>query len=268
MIGVRVSFLMLLPIDARRHVHGCSLARICLKVRPQNPNLAAFSTSVGADTDSNLHDNVNYSIRQVSNKARALDVKVFRGFSVSAREHIVDQQRKNGEEVSEAQAIDFLMKNYDNDGNYIMAGGMKSYEPETYFAAMYNGAERERMECFSRQNGIIGVVSAQLRRRTPLGDDPSELTATPPHIYIANMRVHDNMQRQGVGKALLSSVIAHAISLNERMDEAISLVLSVENDNLGAIHLYEQLGFEYVEKNKFFGLMLLLLPTKPKILQC
>ena len=268
MIGARVSFLLLLPIDAH-HVYDCSLARICSKVRPENPNLAAFATSVDADMDSssNLHDNVNYSIIQVSNKARALDVKVFRGFSVSAREHIVDQWRNNGKEVSEIQAIDFLMKNYDNNGNYIMASGMKSYEPETFFAAMYNGEEREKLECFSRQNGIIGVVSAQLRRRTPLTDDPSELTATP-HLYVANMRVHDNMQRQGVGKALLSSVIAYANSLNEQIDETISLVLSVENDNLGAIQLYEQLGFEYIEKNKFFGLMLLLLPTTRKILQC
>jgi ribosomal protein S18 acetylase RimI-like enzyme len=77
------------------------------------------------------------------------------------------------------------------------------------------------------------------------------------------------MRRQGVGKALLSSVVAHTLTPNEWVDEttSIPLVLSVENDNIGAIQLYRHFGFEYVEKNKFFSLMLLL-PTSPKILEC
>ena len=274
-----MSPLLLLMIDAH-HAHDCSLGRIRLKhrLRPlYSTRRAAFATIV-KDADANIHrhDSVDYSIRQVSNKARALDVKVFRGFSISAREYILEQHRNSGKDLSMAQAVDVLMKNYDDDGNYIMQVEQESYyEPETYFAAIYNGAELEKMEFFSRQNGILGVVSAQLRRPAPREDDDSSgsevisATIPSPHIYIANMRVHDKMRRQGVGKALLSSVVAHTLTLNEWVDEttSIPLVLSVENDNIGAIQLYRHFGFEFVEKNKFFGLMLLL-PTSPKSLEC
>jgi len=267
MIGARISSLLLLQFGSH-HAYGDSPARIRI-VHPHSHrclNIATFAASGAESTIAlNVDDNADYSIRKVSNKARALDVKVFRGFSISAHEYILEQHRKNGYDVSETQAIDFLMMNYDDDGNYIMHNIIEPdlYVPEIYFAAVYNGAEQEKTQLFERQNGIIGVVSAQLRRSAPITDgssSPSEVTTATipsPHIYVANMRVHDKMRRKGVGKALLSSVLAHTISTKDRLNETIPLVLSVENDNLGAIQLYEQFGFEYFEKNKFFSLMML-----------
>lgn len=266
MIGHRISSLLLLQFDEHHACGSLSLART-RHVHPQHfLNIAAFATSDAESTIAlNVDRQTDYSIRKVSNKARALDVKVFREFSISAPEYILEQHRKNGYDVSETQAIDFLMMNYDDDGNYIMHNIIEPdlYVPEIYFAAVYNGAEQEKTQLFERQNGIIGVVSAQLRRSAPITDgssSPSEVTTATipsPHIYVANMRVHDKMRRKGVGKALLSSVLAHTISTKDRLNETIPLVLSVENDNLGAIQLYEQFGFEYFEKNKFFSLMML-----------
>ena len=267
MIGVRISSLLLFSFAAH-HAYGGSLARIRI-VHPHSHhclNIAAFATSDAESTIAlSVEDNADYSIRKVSSKARALDVKVFRGFSISAHEYISEQHRNNGNDVSETQAIDFLMKNYDDNGNYIMHNIIEPdlYVPEIYFAAVYNGAEQEKIQLFERQNGIIGVVSSQLRRSAPSTDvalSPSALTTASipsPHVYVANMRVHDKMRRQGVGKALLSSVLAHTISTKDRMNETIPIVLSVENDNFGAIQLYVQFGFEYFEKNKFYSLMML-----------
>ncbi|KAL7528080.1 hypothetical protein ACHAXR_003222, partial [Thalassiosira sp. AJA248-18] len=148
------------------------------------------------------------------------------------------------------------------------------YEPETYFVAVYNGTDGEGNSdhglgaAFARQNEVVGVVSAQLRRRSPLiagpsnGDDPSNsaLPSVPipcPHVYLANMRVDGNMRRKGVGMALLSSVREYANSWSKKMNEEIPIVLSVDNDNSQAIGLYEKFGFDYLESNSVFCIMTL-----------
>lgn len=229
-------------------------------MRPRYRSRASFATT-DTDAETSQYGDVDYSIRRVSTKARALDVKVFRGFSISASDYASDQHR-NGTYVSETQAVDFLMKNYDDEGNYVMQGETHSYLPEIYFAATYHGADPEKTNSFARQNGIIGVVSAQLRRRAPLLRGSSTVndssTIIPmPHVYVANMRVDDRMRRRGVGKALLSSAVAHALSNWNGIDVTLPLVLSVENENHGAIQMYEQFGFEFIEKNSFFRLMIL-----------
>jgi len=65
------------------------------------------------------------------------------------------------------------------------------------------------------------------------------------------------MQRKGVATELLSSVAKeYANSWSERMGaEKIPLVLSVDNDNVGAVTLYERAGFEYLEQNNVFCMM-------------
>ena len=81
-----------------------------------------------------------------------------------------------------------------------------------------------------------------------------------PHVYVANLRVDEGMRRRGVAAALLSSVI----SWNEERDNsrdggatATPLVLSVDNDNVGAIRLYERFGFDYLERNGHYCVMIL-----------
>jgi ribosomal protein S18 acetylase RimI-like enzyme len=221
----------------------------------------ATSTGNGIET-------TDYVIEKVCTKARALDVKVFRGFSISAAEYILEQ-RCIGNEVSQTMAIDYLMKNYNENGQYMMENSdlLLQYEREDYFIAIYNGTDAVCGLSMARQNGLAGLVSAQLRRQPPLIVGPSQdgtpsilvLPSSVPipssHLYVANMRVGDNMQRRGIGMALLSCIRDYVNTLGE---ENIPLVLSVDNDNIGAIRLYEKFGFEYLERNSDWGTMILI----------
>jgi len=219
-------------------------------------------------TSFDQNDERDYFIRQVSTKAGALDVEVFRGSAIPAQEYVLEQQQLLGRVISEEEAIELLTINYDEDGRYM--SNTPQYEPEINFVAMFNGTESAEKSSFARQNGIIGVVSAQLRRRSPLiagpsttSDDDDSSTALPsvripsPHVYIANMKVDDKFRRRGVGMALLSSVREYANSWTERMGEEIPLVLSADNDNTGAIRLYEKFGFAFLEQNDVFCMMTL-----------
>lgn len=211
--------------------------------------------------------NNDYYIQKASSKAMALDIKVFRGFAPITAQEYINEQRHIGYDICMTEAIDYLMKNYDDDGNYIMksSGGTPNtndidavedytttyYVPETYFVAIYNGTEMEA--AFHRQNGIVGVVSAHPRCSSTLQLPVSLLPSTHDLVYVANLRVHDKMQRLGVGKALMSSVIAWNQQMHE--EATMPLVLSVDNDNTAAIRLYKILGFDFIERRMYHSLM-------------
>ena len=214
----------------------------------------------------------DYSIGRVSTKARALDVKVFRGFSISAAEYILEQH-EIGNEVSETMAIDHLMKNYNDNGQYVIKHNninLLQKEPEDYFIALYNGTDTLCELSMARQNGLAGCVRTQLNRQPPLKVGPSSdgtpstlvlsptVTIPSSHLYVANMRVGDSMQRRGIGMALLASIKDYVSTLGEDKDIPLPLVLSVDSDNVGAIQLYEKFGFEYLERNSDWGTMILL----------
>jgi len=58
-------------------------------------------------------------------------------------------------------------------------------------------------------------------------------------IYlVANIAVHPNYRRRGIARALTQRAIQHA-----RSKKSSALWLHVRDDNPGAIHLYEELGF-------------------------
>lgn len=228
------------------------------------------AATTAAITEDNLIDTKDFFIEKVSTKARALDVKVFRGLSMSAAEYI-SEQHNIGIEVSETMAIDHLMQNYDESGHYVMKSNnnyLPQCDPEDYFIALYNGTDTLCNLSMARQNGLAGVVRIQLKRQPPLivgpspDGTPSILVLSPSiaipstHLYIANMRVGDKMQRRGIGMALLSSIKEYVSTLGE--DRNIPLVLSVDSDNFGAIQLYEKFGFEYLERNSDWGTMILL----------
>ena len=110
----------------------------------------------------------DYYIEESDTKQRALDVQVFRGLSSSAGEHR-SEQRQLGNDISEQEAADLLMEKYDESGRYV-AYRVPGHEPQTYFVAVYNcSAEISREDAFFRQNGIVGVVSAQNLRRLLCG---------------------------------------------------------------------------------------------------
>ena len=219
-------------------------------------------------SNSNLNAITDYFIQQVTLKSSALDVKVFRGFTNSAKEYVLEQQELDNV-ISETQAVDYIMKNYHPNGDYMY--NTPYYEPESYFMAIYNGTESDDTLSFARPNGIVGVVSAQLRRKAPLiaaaGSSQSDETHTvlpsvslpSPHVYVANMRVDTKMQRKGIAMALLTAVKEYAISWRValHMNEDIPIILSVDNVNLPATALYEKFGFEYLEHNDVFRMMIL-----------
>jgi ribosomal protein S18 acetylase RimI-like enzyme len=238
------------------------------------PELGHATATDDDATDHNLNliDTKDFFIEKVSTKARALDVRVFRGFSISAEEYI-SEQHSVGNTVSEFMAVDHLMQNYDEQGHYITKNNnnnnnLVQNEPEDYFIALYNGTDTQYDLSMARQNGLAGLVRTQLRRQPPLIVGPSSdgtpsILVLPPtvtipssHLYVANMRVGDTMQRRGIGMALLSSIKDYVDTLGE--DRNIPLVLSVDSDNLGAIQLYEKFGFEYLERNSDWGTMILI----------
>lgn len=231
-------------------------------------NIACSSST---DSTPNIDD---FFIQQVTLKASALDVKVFRGFSKTAGEHVLQQLQLTPPNImSEEEAIDFIMKNYHDNGDY-MYNNHPHYGPETYFMAIYeyndNIESNDDTMLFTRTNGVVGVVSAQLRKRAPLiagqrttDNEDKETNVLPavslpsPHVYVANMSVDNKMQRKGIAMSLLQAVKVYTKSLIDELNEDIPIILSVENDNLPAIKLYEKFGFQYLETNDEFRVMIL-----------
>ena len=242
-----------------------------LAVQPNNKYEAFLASSIdgaeyyGFTVDASVNHNndsdaADYFIQRVTTKARALDVRIFRGFSITAEEYVLEQRQvgNNDNIISKNEAIDLMMKDYDENGDYIYKY-VADYESEAYFVAVYNGTRDELRDEFAGPDGVIGVVSAQLRRRSPLTDDSviDDKDSIPSaHVYLANMRVHDEMRRRGVGLALISSVREYVDSWSVRMDEEIPCVLSVDNDNFGGIRLYERGGFSYLHGNDEYCTMI------------
>jgi ribosomal protein S18 acetylase RimI-like enzyme len=231
-------------------------------------------------------------IERVATKKRALDVNIFRGFTISPAEYIkreIGKQKaaaaaaaaaagtcKDDETkiivISEDEAIDHLMRGYDDRGDYINPSSLNA--PAVQFAALYRSQEEVGgdddadvlIQSYAKQNSVMGVVSAQIRSRdSPITMQDIEtgscssisptagmtMKQLPPHVYLANMRVDGRMQRRGVGTALLSAVTSYA----ETQEDISVILLDVYNDNLGAIRMYERHGYRYMYQNDEFGTM-------------
>ena len=83
------------------------------------------------------------------------------------------------------------------------------------------------------------------------------LTLPSPHVWVANMEVEIGMRRKGVASDLLDAIGKYATDWSDHIGEKVPLVLTVDNDNGGAIRLYEKAGFEYIGKNDDSGTMIL-----------
>lgn len=205
-----------------------------------------------------------YNIERVNNKKRALDVQVFRNFSISPMELIGRQQKESSPDdvMTEEEAIDHLMPDYDSLGKCLKHAS--PHDHPVYFVAVND--DKSLAEKFAPQNGVIGCISTQLREReSPMTFDllegrnvslplPERL---PPHIYIANMLVDDTMRRRGIGIALLSAVADYV-----RVEQSVDLIaLDVETKNLSAIRTYERAGYGYMSKNGDCAVMYLQVPA-------
>lgn len=87
------------------------------------------------------------------------------------------------------------------------------------------------------------------------GRPPPSVPMPTPHVYVADMLVHATARRLGVGGALLRAVSGYTRDWEVEMDERIPMVLSVDSDNGAARSLYEQFGFDYLEENDIFCVM-------------
>jgi ribosomal protein S18 acetylase RimI-like enzyme len=216
------------------------------------------------------------TIERVSTKRRALDVHVFRQWSISAKEHIEKQTQSSStgstEIMTEDEAIDHLMRGYGSDGRYI--NNVSKNDPAVQFVTLYQPQHSGSWKsgCYNRQNGVVGAVDIQLRNADSdvsiddmvhLVERSQELSATgesdlsfsesslPSHVYLSNLRVDDQMQGHGLGAALMAAVTFHV----RTQTPASMILLTVQNDNHSAIRVYLREGYGYLEKNKVFGRM-------------
>lgn len=218
-------------------------------------------------------------IERVCTKQRALDVHVFRGWSVSAKEHMTElpnSVRRSSAAMTEEDAVNQLMRGYGSDGRYINT--VSKNDPAIQFVTVYEPesclAEEHRDEsgsCYARQNGVVGAVDIQLRNVdssmsieemkiklstiecNPIGDSVHLFaeSSLPPHVYLSNLRVDDQMQGCGIGSALVAAVT----SFVRTESPASMILLTVQNDNLSAIRAYFREGYAYLEKNEVYGKM-------------
>ena len=269
-----------LNYDTKAH-HLCSFSDIHLRAL-QKTSMRQLNTQIHHDTTcgemneneqasvshykySNLGQKIiqsskPYQVDEVITKQRALDVRVFRQFSFSVPQFLEEQSEKQtGVAImTEKEALDRLMKGYDERGKWI--NHVSVHEPPVqYFASS------------SPSDVVVGAVDAQIRNlrsatRIPRkfckditkGDikkedqDFDETDNLPPHVYLSNMEVADEKQRKGIGSKLLDAVNNYV----HTSPGVECIILSVYNDNAGAIALYEKYGFENLYKNSEYGTMI------------
>ena len=224
------------------------------------------------------------TIERVSTMKRALDVHVYRKWSIPAKE-LMQRQAASEEStaiMNEEDAIIHLMKGYGSDGKRI--NHLSKHDPVVHFAAaLYplpsslstsEGRQADDLSepCYARQNGVVGAVDTQLRNQdsdvtvedmrrfmesSALSKPDDECVQSlpevslPPYIYLFNMEVDEQMRGQGIGAALVSAVSSYV----RTQTPASMVLLSVENDNHAAIRAYYREGYDYLEKNEVFGKM-------------
>jgi ribosomal protein S18 acetylase RimI-like enzyme len=242
----------------------------CYAFTQISPSARIISTSCGLDSknistmDQSSISTQNLIIERVNTKKRSLDVQIFRGFTISPAEYISEKSITNEHltTLTESDAIDLLMPGYDDHGNYI--NHFSPHKRAVQFAAIYQhdvGSEEDALlsRRFDRQNGVMGVVSAQIRfQDSALMFSPETIASItgldavlPQHVYLANLRVDDQMRRKGIGSALLNAVVEYA----EAESGPQMVLLTVENYNSAAIEVYKRGGFQYLDINEEFGTM-------------
>lgn len=94
---------------------------------------------------------------------------------------------------------------------------------------------------FAPAKGIMGVVDGQLRNSPNSPNGVQVVGDFPPHVHMKNMLVHDSMRRRGVGQALIQAMEEYA---REETDAQL-ITLEVQEENVGAVRLYQKAGFDF-----------------------
>ena len=201
----------------------------------------------------------SYVVKEVRTKQRALDVRVFRQFTCSVPQFLMEQSEKQTgvASMNEKEALDHLMKGYDEQGKWI--NHVSVHEPPVQYFAFSSSSDV-----------VVGAVDAQIRNLSSLTRIPrnfgNEVTKDdiqeyecfekaenlPPHIYLSNMKVACEKKRRGIGSKLLDAVndyvqVSHGVEC---------IILNVYNDNVGARAMYEKYGFEYLHENIEYSTMI------------
>ena len=167
----------------------------------------------------------NFTIEQVSNRRRALDVFVFRQWSVSAADYQQTWLDQHDEALTEQEAVERLTPGIDDNGrDTTILGG-----PIVSFVALVSD------EHFDRTHGVAATVDAKLEEQ---------------HVYLKNLLVDERARRRGVASALVA-----AVKVFTETTPADEVVLHVERHNGNAIAFYEKEGFEFAEENEGDGRM-------------
>ncbi len=201
----------------------------------------------------NKKDDYDISIERVSTRARVLDVRVFRGFSISAPEYIKRQTLELNFTILEEDAIKQLTSSYDNNGKELDFIGHPVVQ---YIAVAYQQRDYEfsaEQEC---TNGVIGAVDAKIQWSPSSSLSTGQLGRLPwPHVSLKNLNVHENFRRMGVASALVGAVQVFA-----REEGMRAVILEVDCENTGAVSLYKKEGFVFIdESEKISGKMILVL---------
>jgi len=214
----------------------------------------------------------SFSIERVSTLSRALDVSVFRGWSMTAEEWIEKRRIEQGQQplqdsgvmiCTRDDAMRELMIGYDESGVNQLTFG--SHRPVT-FCAIGHGSEADDDGWMIRTNFAVGSVDCQVKTQHDKvsmrffelklsGGEDSDESAPDweedhscehlipfPHVYLKNLRVDERMRKRGVGLALVRAVKAYALETG-----VPAIVLDVEPSNVSAVNLYRREGFEFVK---------------------
>eukprot|EP00591_Stephanopyxis_turris_P009544 CAMPEP_0195525974 /NCGR_PEP_ID=MMETSP0794_2-20130614/26727_1 /TAXON_ID=515487 /ORGANISM="Stephanopyxis turris, Strain CCMP 815" /LENGTH=154 /DNA_ID=CAMNT_0040656565 /DNA_START=380 /DNA_END=844 /DNA_ORIENTATION=+ len=119
------------------------------------------------------------------------------------------------------------------------AASISNVSPD-HFQFVALSSEEEEESKFHDTHGVVGVVDARFRNHDNDKAVNHHQSIPPNDVYIKNFRVHEDARRRGIGLALLRAVIEHA---KVHHTSAKMVTLDVDEDNVGAIALYEKGGF-------------------------
>lgn len=183
-----------------------------------------------ATTNEQQHAVEQFTLERVSNRHRALDVRVFRGFSISAKEYQQEYFQKNGETISEQEAVIRLTSGVDDNGrDTTILGG-----PVVTFVVAVSSDSIQ--EFAARTHGVVATVDVKLLDN---------------YMELKNLHVEERVRRRG-----LASLLVQAVKEFTRTASPVNeVVLNVKLQNANAIALYEKEGFEFQEEREGDGRM-------------
>ena len=190
-------------------------------------------------------------IERISSRSRVLDLRVFRGFSMSSSEFVRKQYNENNILISNDESILQLTSSYNDNGTDISVIGKSPVQ----FVAVVNTGNAKELEVnhhvHSRTNGVIASIDAQIK----LNDDNyhkdsniNDIPITNDYVSLKNLNVHEDFRRRGIASALVKMVKMYA-----KENKINTVMLEVEYSNKNAIRLYQREGFQFMEKMEGIG---------------